>query len=77
MPQWEGGATYDQIWQKKEVAEVNWNQPALQIHNFIRGSDKVPGAWSKIDGQVKYYFKSMTLYTSSCTYSLMILKGLN
>jgi formyltetrahydrofolate dehydrogenase len=52
MPQWEGGATYDQIWQKKEVAEVNWNQPALQIHNFIRGSDKVPGAWSKIDGQV-------------------------
>ena len=23
MPQWEGGATYDQIWKKKEVAEVH------------------------------------------------------
>ena len=35
MPQWEGGATYDQIWQKKAVAEVNWNQLALKIHNFM------------------------------------------
>ena len=34
------------------MAEINWNQPALQLHNFIRGSDKIPGAWSTIDGQV-------------------------
>ena len=53
VPQWEGGATYDQIWQKKEVAEINWDQPALQLHNFIRGSDKIPGAWSRIDEQVQ------------------------
>ena len=41
MPQWEGGASYDQIWQKKDVAEISWNQPALVLHNFIRGNDKV------------------------------------
>ena len=55
VPQWEGGATYDQIWQKKDVAEIDWNQPALKLHNFIRGSDKIPGAWSRIDGQVCMY----------------------
>ena len=39
--QWEGGATYDQIWQKKDLAQIDWNQPALVLHNFIRGNDKV------------------------------------
>ena len=32
--------------------QIKWDQPALALHNFIRGSDKLPGAWSKIDGQV-------------------------
>lgn len=27
-------------------------QPANVIHNWIRGHDKVPGAWAVIDGQV-------------------------
>jgi formyltetrahydrofolate dehydrogenase len=48
--QWEGGATYDQIWQKKDLAQINWDQPALVLHNFIRGNDKLPGAWTMIDG---------------------------
>lgn len=56
--QWEGGATYDKIWKKKEVAEIKWDQPALSLHNFIRGNDKLPGAWSVIDG------KKVTLYGS-------------
>lgn len=51
MPQWEGGATYDLLWQDKEKAEISWNQSTLELHNFIRGNDKLPGAWTIIDGQ--------------------------
>lgn len=32
--------------------QIDWNQPGQNIHNFIRGMDKVPGAWTQIDGQV-------------------------
>uniref|UniRef100_A0AAR2L8L5 10-formyltetrahydrofolate dehydrogenase n=1 Tax=Pygocentrus nattereri TaxID=42514 RepID=A0AAR2L8L5_PYGNA len=31
---------------------VNMAQPAEVIHNWIRGHDKVPGAWAVLDGQV-------------------------
>uniref|UniRef100_A0A8C9SV67 10-formyltetrahydrofolate dehydrogenase n=1 Tax=Scleropages formosus TaxID=113540 RepID=A0A8C9SV67_SCLFO len=40
-------------------AMVNLAQPAEAIHNWIRGHDKVPGAWITINGQV------VTLYGSS------------
>ena len=33
--------------------QINWDQPALSLHNFVRGNDKLPGAWTTIDGQVK------------------------
>lgn len=29
-------------------------QPAEAIHNWIRGHDKVPGAWVVIDGKVRF-----------------------
>jgi formyltetrahydrofolate dehydrogenase len=45
------GATYDKLWRDKKLAEIDWNQPALNIHNFIRGNDKLPGAWTLIEGQ--------------------------
>uniref|UniRef100_A0A8C9YHA8 10-formyltetrahydrofolate dehydrogenase n=1 Tax=Sander lucioperca TaxID=283035 RepID=A0A8C9YHA8_SANLU len=32
-------------------AMVNLAQPAEAVHNWIRGHDKVPGAWTVIDGQ--------------------------
>uniref|UniRef100_A0A8C9V7N1 10-formyltetrahydrofolate dehydrogenase n=1 Tax=Scleropages formosus TaxID=113540 RepID=A0A8C9V7N1_SCLFO len=38
------GATYEGI-QKKENAKIDWNQSAEALHNWIRGNDKVPGAW--------------------------------
>ena len=47
----EEGATYEHI-MKKEVAKIDWNQPALDLHNFIRGNDKIPGAWTTIDKEV-------------------------
>ncbi|XP_007503419.1 mitochondrial 10-formyltetrahydrofolate dehydrogenase [Monodelphis domestica] len=58
IPQTEEGATYEGI-QKKENAKISWDQPAEALHNWIRGHDKVPGAWTEIDKQV------ITLYGSS------------
>ncbi|XP_070977159.1 mitochondrial 10-formyltetrahydrofolate dehydrogenase-like [Oncorhynchus clarkii lewisi] len=58
VPQTEEGASYEGI-QKKSNSKVNLAQPAEAIHNWIRGHDKVPGAWAVIDGQ------TVTLYGSS------------
>uniref|UniRef100_A0A673AVY1 10-formyltetrahydrofolate dehydrogenase n=1 Tax=Sphaeramia orbicularis TaxID=375764 RepID=A0A673AVY1_9TELE len=37
---------------------IDWNQPAEAIHNWIRGNDKVPGAWAKVDGQKVTFYGS-------------------
>ncbi|XP_061419040.1 mitochondrial 10-formyltetrahydrofolate dehydrogenase-like [Lethenteron reissneri] len=58
IPQTEEGATYEGI-QHKEAAQINFDQSAEAIHNWIRGHDKVPGAWTLIDGQ------RLTLFGSS------------
>ena len=36
--------------------QIDWNQTAQAIHNWIRGNDKVPGAWAEVDGQVRVYY---------------------
>uniref|UniRef100_A0A7N8WY41 10-formyltetrahydrofolate dehydrogenase n=1 Tax=Mastacembelus armatus TaxID=205130 RepID=A0A7N8WY41_9TELE len=61
VPQTEEGASYEGI-QKKSNARVNLAQPAEAIHNWIRGHDKVPGAWTV---RLKLIFNSVTLYGSS------------
>ena len=58
ITQTEWGATYDPIWRKKALAEVDFSKDALTLHNFIRGNDKIPGAWTEVDGQ------KITLYGS-------------
>ena len=58
ITQHEWGATYDPIWRKKALAEMDFSKEALAMHNFIRGNDKIPGAWCKVDGQ------TITLYGS-------------
>ncbi|XP_068109179.1 cytosolic 10-formyltetrahydrofolate dehydrogenase [Hyperolius riggenbachi] len=60
IPQPAEGATYDPM-QKKENAKINWDQPAEAIHNFIRGNDKVPGAWTEVNGA------KLTFYGSAFT----------
>ncbi|TNM89226.1 hypothetical protein fugu_005481 [Takifugu bimaculatus] len=53
------GATYECI-QKKDNAKIDWNQTAEALHNWIRGNDKVPGAWAEVDGQkVTFYGSSL------------------
>ncbi|XP_040214929.1 cytosolic 10-formyltetrahydrofolate dehydrogenase [Rana temporaria] len=57
IPQPEEGATYDPM-QKKENAKIHWDQSAEAIHNFIRGNDKVPGAWTEVNGTKLTFFGS-------------------
>uniref|UniRef100_A0A6Q2XLJ9 10-formyltetrahydrofolate dehydrogenase n=1 Tax=Esox lucius TaxID=8010 RepID=A0A6Q2XLJ9_ESOLU len=61
----EEGATYEGI-QKKDKAKIDWNQPSQALHNWIRGNDKVPGAWAEIDGQ-KITFYGSTLVDNIAT----------
>ncbi len=32
----------------KETCEINWNQPARDIYNFVRGLSPVPAAWTTL-----------------------------
>ncbi|XP_071528563.1 cytosolic 10-formyltetrahydrofolate dehydrogenase isoform X3 [Panulirus ornatus] len=52
------GATYDPMLNKKELCQINWNQPAENLHNFIRGLDSSPGAWTMMDGKEVKLFGS-------------------
>ncbi|XP_059792788.1 mitochondrial 10-formyltetrahydrofolate dehydrogenase isoform X3 [Balaenoptera ricei] len=63
IPQSEEAATYEGI-QKKENAEISWDQSAEALHNWIRGHDKVPGAWTEINGQVVTFYGSSLLNSS-------------
>lgn len=38
--------------------QINWDQPAERIHHFIRGNDKVPGAWTEVDGEKVTFYGS-------------------
>ncbi|GAB4004242.1 methionyl-tRNA formyltransferase [Spirosoma migulaei] len=36
----------------RETTEINWNQPAHAIRNFVRGLSPYPSAWTLINGKV-------------------------
>lgn len=45
LPQPEEGASYEPLLNKKEHTLIRWKElSGMQVHNFIRGMDKVPGA---------------------------------
>ncbi|XP_031206181.1 mitochondrial 10-formyltetrahydrofolate dehydrogenase isoform X3 [Mastomys coucha] len=75
-PQPEEGATYEGI-QKKENAEISWDQPAEVLHNWIRGHDKVPGAWAEINGQMVTFYGSSLLTNSVPAGEPLDIKGAN
>ena len=58
MPQDEAQATYEAPWEG-DIARIDWSQPAAVVHNFIRGSDRQPGAWTTAEEE------KVTLYGSS------------
>src|SRR5207253_3170336 len=44
----------------RETTEINWNQPAITVRNFVRGLSPYPTAWTKINGKVfKIYAVSL------------------
>jgi len=48
----ESQATYEALL-KKELVELKFDdKTAKEIHNFIRGNDHNPGAWTTVNGQV-------------------------
>ena len=54
----EADMTYEGPWEG-DIAQIDFTQPAQQVHNLIRGSDRAPGAWSTINGD------RVTLYGST------------
>jgi methionyl-tRNA formyltransferase len=45
----------------KETCEINWNQPAESIRNFVRGLNPYPGAWTTLNGKVYKVFRCTTV----------------
>ncbi|EJF11029.1 MULTISPECIES: methionyl-tRNA formyltransferase [Pontibacter] len=52
----------------KETCEINWNQPAHQVRDFIRGLSPYPAAWTRFDGKTFKIFKTEELENTA--YSL-------
>lgn len=54
------GATYDPLLNKKELQKIDWTKPAKEVHNYIRGLDSTPGAWTILNGEeVRLYGSSL------------------
>lgn len=45
----------------KETCEINWQQPAEQIKNFIRGLSPIPGAWTKVNDKIVKIYRAQVL----------------
>jgi len=58
VPQPTEGATYDLLLNKKELQKIDWTKPAKEIHDFIRGLDSTPGAWTTLNGEEVRLFGS-------------------
>ncbi len=48
----------------KESCEINWQQPALQIQNFIRGLSPFPGAWTMLNDKILKIYRAEVLQDS-------------
>jgi methionyl-tRNA formyltransferase len=49
----------------KETCEINWNQPARQVRNFIRGLSPYPAAWARLNGKTFKIFKTEALESTA------------
>lgn len=54
----EEGATYDSLLNKQELQKIDWTNSAKEIHDFIRGMDSTPGAWTLMNGEEVRLFGS-------------------
>ncbi|MGB5849235.1 MAG: methionyl-tRNA formyltransferase [Ignavibacteriaceae bacterium] len=42
----------------KEIAKIDWNKPAHQIHNLIRGLSPIPGAYFELEDKLIKIYKT-------------------
>jgi methionyl-tRNA formyltransferase len=42
----------------KETCEINWNQPAQRVYDFIRALSPYPGAWTQHEGKIYKLFSA-------------------
>ena len=56
-------ATYES-WCKKENVEIDWNKPAAEVYNLIRGANPQPGAWTSCGGKALQIFDCAKLAAS-------------
>ena len=47
-----------------ETGHIDWNRPAREIHNLVRGLSPYPGTWTMLDGAKCKILKTMPLETS-------------
>ncbi len=45
----------------KEEAKINWNKPAAEIHNLVRGIYKAPSAYTLYNGKILKIMETMPL----------------
>lgn len=57
----EEGASYDPMLNKKELYQLRLHElKGAEVHNWVRGCEKVPGAWIELEGEtVKLYGSSL------------------
>lgn len=51
----------------KDTCQINWNQPAEQVRNFVRGLSPYPAAWTILNGKNFKVFKVEALESISYT----------
>lgn len=45
----------------KETCQIDWNKPAGEIHNLVRGLSPYPTAWTTIDGKICKIYTTVVL----------------
>jgi len=62
MVQDKGVATYEPLC-NDQVARIDWEKPATEVHNLIRGCDPQPGAYSFYRGKKVRFFETRLVET--------------
>ena len=51
---------------QKEDAQINWNQPATEVHNFIRGMNPFPGAYTYLGDKLLKIARARVALPEDC-----------
>jgi methionyl-tRNA formyltransferase len=54
----EGRATFAPRLQRDD-ARIDWSLPAVEVSNWVRGLDEVPGGWTMLDGEELKVFRPL------------------